>query len=63
MKVRKLGLDWGPAYQEACPVRLEHAGIEVIAFVTESGALAVRLPTEANISWSKDGFVVLIPTE
>ena len=42
MKVQRLGLDWGPAYVEAEPVRITHEDIVVEIFVSERGDLVIR---------------------
>lgn len=49
MKVRNLGIEWGPAFEEAQPVRVSHAGIAFTVFVSESGELVIR--TEAGTCW------------
>ena len=35
MKVQKLGIEWGAAFEEAQPVRITHGDAELIVFVSE----------------------------
>lgn len=62
MKVQKLGLDWGAAYEEAAPVRISHVGAEITAFVNSTGGITVDLPPDAKLDWTEKGIRVIIPT-
>ena len=42
MKVKKLGLEWGAAFEEATPIQITHNEAEVIVYVTEGGDLCVQ---------------------
>ena len=42
MKVKKLGLEWGAAFEEATPVQITHGEAEIIVYVTEGGELCVQ---------------------
>lgn len=42
MKVKKLGLEWGAAFEEATPVQITHGEAEIIVYVTEGGDLCVQ---------------------
>ena len=42
MKIKKLGLAWGAAFEEATPIQITHDGAEVIVYVTERGDLCVH---------------------
>lgn len=50
MKVKKLGLDWGAAYEEAEPIRISHGDVEITVFVSESGDLIVEMPGSAAVT-------------
>lgn len=61
MKIRKLGLNWGPAYEEAEPVSIEHGDIKVLAFIPENGGMQIQLPAEAIVEWGPTGLRISIP--
>ena len=42
MKVRKLGLEWGPAYTVAFPVEITHGDAHVVAFISEKNELVIQ---------------------
>ena len=42
MKVIRLGIGWGAAYNEATPVQITHGDATVIIFVSEGGDLVVQ---------------------
>lgn len=42
MKVKKLGLEWGAAFEEATPIQITQGEAEVIVYVTEGGDLCVQ---------------------
>ena len=42
MKITKLKEDWGPAWQEAQPIRITHGDACIIVFVTETGDLRIK---------------------
>ena len=42
MKITKLGLEWGAAYEEATPVQITHGDAIVIILVSEGGDLVVQ---------------------
>lgn len=42
MKVRKLGVEWGAAFEKAQPVRITHGDANLIVFVSEKGDLIVQ---------------------
>ena len=42
MKIKKLGLEWGAAFEDASPIRITHNEAEVIIYITESGNLCIH---------------------
>jgi hypothetical protein len=50
MKVQKLGIEWGAAFEEARPIRISHYGREIVVFVNENHDLVVELPAGAKLS-------------
>ena len=63
MKIKPLGLAWGPAYAEATPYRIIHREIEITIYVTEGGDLRIEIPNDGRITWEAAGLVVTIPDE
>ena len=42
MKIIKLGLDWGAAYEEATPIRITHGDSVIEVYVSEKHQLVVQ---------------------
>ena len=61
MKIKPLGIEWGPAYVEATPHRIKHRGIEVTIYVTEGGDLRIEIPNDGMVTWDSKGLIVTIP--
>ena len=41
MKIKKLGLEWGAAFEEASPIQIIHGNVKIVVHVTESGDLCI----------------------
>lgn len=61
MKVKKLGIAWGAAYEEAEPIEIQHGFARVEAYSDEGGDLVLLLPKDATLEWIKEGIYVKIP--
>ena len=42
MKVKKLGIEWGAAFEEAQPVQITQGEAMIVVYVSEKGELVVR---------------------
>lgn len=40
--IKKLGLEWGAAFEEATPVQITHGEAEILVYVTEGNDLCVQ---------------------
>lgn len=63
MIVRKMGIEWGGAFEEAQPVAVAHGGATFEFFITEKGELRIMIPASAKIEMTKGQFEVTIPTD
>ena len=50
MKVRKLGLQWGPAYEEAWAHAITHGGARVEVFVNDNDDLEIVIPGDQSFT-------------
>ena len=62
MKVKRLGIEWGAAFEDAEPIEVSYQGAQFQSFISEGHDLVVELPPEAIIVWTAKGFRVTIPT-
>lgn len=46
MQVKKLGIEWGAAYEEAQPIEVSNGSAKVLIFVSESGDLVIQTSGE-----------------
>jgi len=60
MKVKKLGIEWGPAFEEASPIEVSHNDTKFEVYVNSANNLVLELPTDSTIIWQDDGFEVTI---
>ena len=60
MKIKKLGIEWGSAFEEAQPVELSHYGRKVLVFVDSNHDLVVQVDSGATIHHTCEGFDILI---
>lgn len=42
MKIKRLGLEWGAAHEEAHPVSITHGDAQVTVYVSEGGDLVIH---------------------
>lgn len=63
MIVRKMGIEWGAAFEEAQPVMVAQGGATFEFFVTEKGELRIMIPANARIEMAGGQFEVTIPTD
>lgn len=63
LQLKRLGIGWGAAYEEAQPTKLTLGQVEVTAFVSESYDLVLELPPCATIEWDKRGLRVVLPSQ
>ena len=61
--MRKMGIEWGAAFEEAHPVAVAHGGATFQFFITEKGELRIMIPAGARIEMAKGQFEVTIPTD
>jgi hypothetical protein len=50
MKIKRLGIEWGAAHEEAQPVKIKHGAAEFICFISENGEMVVQVPDTAEIT-------------
>ena len=55
MKIIKLGLDWGAAYEEATPIRITHGDSVIEVYVSENHQLVVRAISAHVTTFNRDG--------
>ena len=60
MRVVKLGIEWGAAYEEAQPIAIRHAGVQIIIYTKENGDIEIELPTDTKIAWDDKGLIATI---
>lgn len=52
MKIKKLGIEWGAAYQDAQPISISHDGQEIIVFITERGDIQIDMYNDFECVWT-----------
>ena len=55
MKITKLGLDWGAAYEEATPIRITHGDSVIEVYVSEKHQLVVQAVSARVTTFNHDG--------
>lgn len=60
MKVKKLGLEWGAAHEEAQPVKVSHGTQEIEIFVSEAGQLVIKIAEDVKVKRTASGLVITL---
>ena len=55
MKITKLGLDWGAAYEEATPIRITHGDSVIEVYASENHRLVVQAVGARVTAFNHDG--------
>ena len=60
MKITKLGLSWGAAYEEAQPIKVSHGTQEIEIFVSEAGQLKIKIADDINIKRTSSAVIITL---
>jgi hypothetical protein len=52
MKIKKLGIEWGAAYQEAQPISISHDEQEIFVFITDRGDIQIDMCNDFECVWT-----------
>lgn len=55
MKIVKLGLEWGAAYEEAVPIRISHGAAVLEVYVSERHELVVQAVDAHVTTFTRNG--------
>ena len=56
MILKRLGLSWGAAYEEALPTEVIHEEDSFIFYLDEAGTMIIEVPPGSNITFSEGKF-------